>query len=130
MAKLFNHRDYITGRRLVKGFNVHHLRTDQDSEDYCDISHEDEFMPLNSYCHKMLHYLFVHYQKDPTVMDRLKEILDKMIALSPNYAVDPIENIEEFIGDDEEYGETLEDEGGEKPIEIIEEIRQEAITDE
>ena len=27
MAKLFNHRDYITGRRLVKGFNVHHLRT-------------------------------------------------------------------------------------------------------
>ena len=102
MAKLFNHRDYITGRRLVKGFNVHHLRTDQDSEDYCDISHEDEFMPLNSYCHKMLHYLFVHYQKDPTVMDRLKEILDKMIALSPNYAVDPIENIEEFIGGDEE----------------------------
>ena len=28
MAKMFNHRDYITGRRLVKGFNVHHLRTE------------------------------------------------------------------------------------------------------
>ena len=28
MAKLFNHRDYITGKRLVKGFNVHHLKTE------------------------------------------------------------------------------------------------------
>ena len=28
MAEIFNHRDYITGKRLVKGFNVHHLRTE------------------------------------------------------------------------------------------------------
>lgn len=28
MAILFNHRDYITGKKLVKGFNVHHMRTE------------------------------------------------------------------------------------------------------
>jgi len=82
MAILFNHRDYITGRRLVKGFNVHHLKTDQEVESYCDISNEQNFIPLNSYCHKLLHYLFGHYKKDPTVLVRLKEILDKMCELN------------------------------------------------
>lgn len=109
MAKLFNHRDYITGRRLVKGFNVHHLKTDQDSENYCDISHDEEFIPLNSYCHKMLHYLFIYYQKDPTVMDRLKEILDKMCHLAPNYSVEPIDDIDETIEEAEEEGEFEEE---------------------
>ena len=104
MAKLFNHRDYITGRRLVKGFNVHHLKTDQDSENYCDISHDEEFIPLNSYCHKMLHYLFIYYQKDPTVMDRIKEILDKMCQLAPNYSVEPIDDIEETLDGSDEDG--------------------------
>ena len=28
MAILFNHRDYITGKRLIKGFNLHHLKTE------------------------------------------------------------------------------------------------------
>lgn len=82
MAVVFNHRDYITGRRLIKGYNVHHLKTDQDAENYCDISHEDEFIPLNSYCHKMLHYLFIYYKKDKSIMGRLTEILDRMCELS------------------------------------------------
>ena len=107
MAKLFNHRDYITGRKLVKGFNVHHMRTEQDAENYQDISHEEEFIPLNSYCHKMLHYLFVFYQKDQTIIDRLKEILDKMCDLAPKH-IDPLDDdmeeclsqIEESDGDD------------------------------
>ena len=90
MAILFNHRDYITGKKLVKGFNVHHMRTEQDEEHYCDISNEKEFIPLNSQCHKLLHYLFTYYQKDRTVMDRLVEILDKMCELNPKYSVEPI----------------------------------------
>ena len=28
MAVVFNHRDYITGKRLIKGFNLHHLKTE------------------------------------------------------------------------------------------------------
>ena len=82
MAALFDHRDYITGKKLVKGFNVHHLKTEQDSEAYCDISHTEDFMPLNSYCHKLLHYLFPYYMKDKTIIERLVEVLDKMCHLS------------------------------------------------
>ena len=102
MAKLFDHKDYITGRRLVKGFNVHHLKTEQDSENYCDISNEENFIPLNSYCHKLLHYLFPYYMKDKKVIDRLVEILDKMVQLSPNYAVEPVDGIEDAMDCDEE----------------------------
>lgn len=105
MAKLFNHKDYITGRRLVKGFNVHHLKTEQDSENYCDISNEENFIPLNSYCHKLLHYLFPYYMKDRTVINRLVEILDKMIVLSPNYAIEPPEGMDETLEENEEVPE-------------------------
>lgn len=83
MAIQFNHRDYITGKRLIKGFNLHHLKTEQTSESYCDISHENEFIPLNSYCHKLLHYLFTYYQKDKDIIKRLVEVLDTMCDLSP-----------------------------------------------
>lgn len=88
MAILFNHRDYITGRRLVKGYNVHHLKTEQEADTYCDISNEENFIPLNSYCHKLLHYLFGYYKKDPTVLDRLKEILDKMCELNKDEEIE------------------------------------------
>ena len=84
MASVFGHRDYITGKKLTKGFNLHHLKTEQTGETYCDISNEEEFIPLNSYCHKLLHYLFTYYRKDPTIMDRLVEVLDKMCKLIPN----------------------------------------------
>ena len=132
MAILFNHRDYITGRKLVKGFNVHHLRTEQDAENYQDISHEEEFIPLNSYCHKMLHYLFIFYQKDPTVMDRLKEILDKMCDLAPKH-IDPLDDdMEECLSEIEETSEEKEydpfvdgDRGNEEMLEQLEETQPE-----
>ena len=98
MAIKANHMDFITGRKLVKGFNVHHMKTDQDPETYQDISNEDNFMALNSYCHKMLHYLFIFYKNDKGILERLKEVLDKMLELSPNH-VDPIdqETMEECL---------------------------------
>lgn len=106
MANLFNHRDYITGKRLVKGFNVHHLKTELTEESYCDISNESEFMPLNSWCHKMLHYIFPHYVKDPTVIDRLVEVLDKMKELSNGTPP-----FDETLIDNEEIEDENEDEG-------------------
>ena len=104
MAILFNHHDYITGKRLVKGFNVHHLKMEQDMEDYCNISNESEFIPLNSYCHKMLHYIFAFYQKDRTVIDRMVEILDKMVELLPSQPDDCCDDEE---AEDEEMEEIL-----------------------
>lgn len=96
MAVVFNHRDYITGRRLVKGYNVHHLKTDQEVENYCDISNESNFIPLNSYCHKLLHYLFIYYKKDKTVLNRLQEILDKMCLLASEDDAMPNSDMSEF----------------------------------
>ena len=82
VAEAFNNKDFITGKKLTKGFNVHHLRTEQELEGYCDLSKVDEFMPLNRYTHKLLHYLFTYYKKDPSILERLKEVLDKMARLS------------------------------------------------
>jgi len=124
MAILFNHRDYITGKKLVKGFNVHHLKTEQDSEAYCDISRAEDFMPLNSYCHKLLHYLFPYYVKDKTIIDRLVEVLDKMCKLAPNNA-NPIDDIEEPLDEDNDNGELQDEEQVENPIDNIEESQPE-----
>ena len=91
MATLFDHKDYITGRKLGKGYNVHHLKANQDAETYCDISNESHFIPLNAYSHKLLHYLFGYYKKDKAVLTRLKEILDKMCILDTLKTVDPMD---------------------------------------
>ena len=119
MAILFDHRDYITGKKLVKGFNVHHLKTEQGSEEYCDISNESDFIPLNSQCHKLLHYIFTYYMKDKTVIDRLVEILDKMCELSPQYGVEPLDEIEELDVEQSNEGDYGQPDESEKPIEIM-----------
>lgn len=93
MAVVFGHRDYITGRRLVKGYNLHHLRTQQDADSYQDTTNESEFMPLNSQCHKLLHYIYTYYQKDPSVIDRLVEVLDRMVSLQT--LADEVEGFDE-----------------------------------
>lgn len=54
----------------------------------------------------MLHYLFIYYQKDPTIMERLKEILDKMCDLAPKH-IDPLD-MEECLEMEEEEGEEVE----------------------
>ena len=82
IAQVFDHRDYLTGRKLAKGYNVHHMKPNQEPESYCDLSNEANFMPLNSYSHKLLHYIFTYYKKDKTVLNRLQEILDKMCLLA------------------------------------------------
>ena len=59
----------------------------------------------------MLHYLFIYYQKDPTIMERLKEILDKMCDLAPKH-IDPLDMEEclEMEESEEAEAEEAEDE--------------------
>ena len=67
----------------------------------------------------MLHYLFIYYQKDPTIMERLKEILDKMCDLAPKH-IDPLdmeeclemEESEEEAEDADEYDPETDGDGG------------------
>ena len=63
----------------------------------------------------MLHYLFIYYQKDPTIMERLKEILDKMCDLAPKH-IDPLDMEEclemEEAEDADEYDPETDGDGG------------------
>lgn len=94
IAESFANKDPITGKRLAKGFNVHHMRTNQDLEGYCDLSKEDEFVPLNRYTHKLLHYLFTYYKKDKDILDRVRNTLDRMCELASDATTTPKYNTE------------------------------------
>ena len=68
-----NNLDYITQRPLPKGANLHHL----DEKHYDDLSPE-KFVFLGKTMHKVVHFLYIYYKKDHTIIERLKEVLDKM----------------------------------------------------
>ena len=72
--------DALTDKKLSKKFNLHHCSLDPTK--YDDLSNRDNFLPLNSQSHDCIHFLFRYYQKDPAILDRLKEILDKMVELN------------------------------------------------
>ena len=72
-------KDIITGKKLYRGYNCHHL--DMSSENY-DKLIEENFVALNKNTHDALHFLFRYYQKDPAILDRLKTFLDKMVELN------------------------------------------------
>ena len=64
----------------------------QDEETYEDLSAPGNFVALNRYTHKMLHYFFTYYKKDRAVLDRLKKMMDEMIELNcppAEHAVQP-----------------------------------------
>lgn len=69
-------KDALTGSKLSKRFNLHHKC--MLPEKYDDLSDRNAFIPLNSKSHDCIHFLYSYYIKDPTVLDRLKEILDDM----------------------------------------------------
>ena len=72
-------KDIITGKKLYKGYNVHHL--DMSEANY-DKLIEENFVALNKQTHEALHFLFRYYQKDHTILDRLKTVLDIMKELN------------------------------------------------
>ena len=67
--------DFITQKKLSAGCQLHHC--DTRSENYKNLN-EENFVALNSNTHKMVHWIWTYYQKDKGVIDRLKEVLDKM----------------------------------------------------
>lgn len=74
-----NGKDYITGKKLYKRFNVHHCNMSVDDYDKLD---EENFVALNSQMHDTVHILFRYYKNDKTVLEKLKEVLDKMCELN------------------------------------------------
>lgn len=72
-------KDALTGSKLSKRFNLHHL--DMDPSHYDDLTCRENFIPLNSKSHDLIHFMLPYYKKDPAIIDRLKDILDRMIEL-------------------------------------------------
>ena len=71
--------DALTLQKLRKGWNLHHL--DLDALHYGDLS-EHKFECLNNKSHDVVHFLYNYYKKDRSVLERLKNILDKMVELN------------------------------------------------
>lgn len=64
--------DPVTGQKLTKLFNLHHL--DLDEEHYEDISNEDNFICLNQKTHECVHFFFSK-SKPKQWRERLKRII-------------------------------------------------------
>ena len=71
--------DYLSGKKLYKGHNIHHL--DMSIENY-DKLDEDNFIALNKQMHDVVHILFRYYKNDKTILSRLEQILEKMDELN------------------------------------------------
>lgn len=72
-------KDPITGKKLTKGFELHHY--DLREENY-QILEPDRFACLNSMTHKCVHWLYQYYKKDKSVIGRLADILDRMTEIN------------------------------------------------
>ena len=75
MKKLSGNKDLITNKPLRKGFQVHHM--DLREENY-SILFPDNFICCNNLTHKVIHFLYTYYKTDPQIIDRLREVLEKM----------------------------------------------------
>ena len=70
--------DALTLAKLRKGSTSHHL--DLRPEFYKDLDPK-KFETLNMKSHDVVHFMYTYYCKDPNILNRLKEILDKMVLL-------------------------------------------------
>lgn len=73
MKSLYDNKDAITGERLRKGWQLHHL--DLDSTHYTDLN-PDMFIPLNAGTHELLHrnYTFIVKAKNDRVYNMMRYI--------------------------------------------------------
>ena len=63
--------DPITKHKLCKGWNLHHRHVTADIDEYQDISNPEHYVCLNKETHKMLHWLYRYWKKDPTILERI-----------------------------------------------------------
>lgn len=69
-------KDYVTGKPLYKGYNLHHL--DNKLENYSNLDDEERFLPLNSKTHAFIEWLWTYWKKDHGIIDRIIFVLEKM----------------------------------------------------
>lgn len=76
--------DEITLQPLRAGFQVHHMilhGRGSDEESYQDLSDKKNFRCYQAMTHRVIHWLFNFYKKDPTILDRIKSDLEIMMEM-------------------------------------------------
>lgn len=71
-------KDAITQKPLRKGFQCHHR--DLNKENYKNLIPE-QFICCNIMTHDFIHWLYLYYKADPSIIDRIKaemEIMQKI----------------------------------------------------
>ena len=74
MLDYYNNKDCITNKPLRNRWNLHHL--DLREENYTVLN--DNFLCCNNLTHKFLHWCYGYYIKDPAIIDRIKNELERM----------------------------------------------------
>ena len=74
--------DALTLAKLRKGSLSHHLDLNPDNYEVLD---KANFECLNMKSHDIVHFMYNYYKKDPAIIDRLKDILHKMILLNRDW---------------------------------------------
>lgn len=74
--------DALTLAKLRKGSLSHHLDLNPDNYEVLD---KANFECLNMKSHDVIHFMYNYYKKDPEVLNRLKDILHKMILLNEDW---------------------------------------------
>ena len=72
-------KDYVTGSKLTKMFNLHHLLITSDEAEYTDLTDENKFICLNNKTHDCLHFLWgKDWRERYRKMGELLELMDKI----------------------------------------------------
>lgn len=69
--------DPITKSKLKGKWCLHHRHVSASDEEYCDISKSEEYVAILATTHKMLHFLYNYYKKDPLILNRIEEEFKK-----------------------------------------------------
>lgn len=69
--------DPITGCKLTKLANLHHINTNPD--EYSNLENTEDFVMLNKMTHDTLHFCYNYQMKDEGFLDRLVFWTKKMI---------------------------------------------------
>lgn len=73
-------KDFITGKPLRKGWQVHHL--DMSFENYGNFNDDSHFIGINRSTHEVVHTLYRYYRNDKNYIVRIVQVLDEMLKLN------------------------------------------------
>lgn len=83
LVEKYGEIDFITGKPLIPDkMTCHHL--DLNPENYANYSKEENFIMLNEGTHRLLHQLYNYYEQDRNILEKLKSVMDRMIAINKN----------------------------------------------